>query len=78
MCFIQVGDFADAKSRFESSLKLVGDDKATKRYSERTLDRIKEESTGNYDFDSMSKAASKHRRLDKASFISNVTVQGAG
>lgn len=75
----KLGNFIEARKLFERALHLDLEDKTVAAYLSRTMIRISERDTGQYDFAAMSAAATQtHHHLDHASFLSKTKVGPAG
>lgn len=75
----ELGDFVAAEQYFSQGLDSSPSNKELLVHLRRTVDRIKEQRSGEYDFAAMSRSATKENTiLDHASFMSNVKVGLAG
>ena len=71
--------FQEAEECFKKVKESAPGDEDATRNLQRIEKRVREQSTGEYDFEEMSKSASKKRnRLDHADFTSNTTIKEAG
>ena len=75
----ELAKYQEADEAFLHALELTPNDEDTMRQHQRCLQRLREAPTGIFDFEHMSKSATKKRRqLDHADFTANTTVRDAG
>ena len=75
----ELGRYEEAEASFKKMRELAPSNEDALGLLKRIQQRMREQSTGDYDFMTMSKSSNKkHNRLDHADYTSNTTIRDAG